>query len=248
VSRESDNLYRIDGILLRAGAVTLALVIGVTALAGLSVATSDISSERGLGWGMVLGGACLLGLLWLCPIGLIGAGFTMRRREKRIFAIWQLLKRSGEIPVRALLADSDFERRDLERAVRFLNTRGLGHYVWDRESDVVRDARLDCSTLYFEECDSCGAEISLEIPVTTHHVPRCPFCHDPVCVEGLEERRRKALEAVRLSERPERIEVRVVEKLPTPGSDFSLPLFLLLLVGFWPAALGYACLKWRGSS
>lgn len=247
MTRESQNLYRIDGILLHAGAVTLVLVLGATALAGLYVAASGVSGEHGLGWGVVLGGVILLGLLWLCPIGLLVAGFGMRRREKRIFAIWQLLKRTGEISVRSLLADSDFAKEDLERAVRFLNTRGLGYYVWDRSSDVIRDARLDSSTLCVQECDACGAEISLEIPVTARGIPRCPYCHDPVSVEGIEERRRKALEAVRMSEPPERIETRVVERVPPPGNGFSVPLFVVLLVCFWPAALGYACIKWRGS-
>ena len=93
----------------------------------------------------------------------------------------------------------------------------------------------------WQKCDACGAEISLSIPVAFREIPRCPYCHDPVCFGDLEERRREAIEKLRDEHRP------------SPGregllaSDFSPGLFLLLLFIFWPAALGYDWIKWRGT-
>jgi hypothetical protein len=176
-------------------------------------------------------------------VSLLWAGFSFRRREKRIFAIWSLLKRNAEISAPGLLANSDFERPHLEHAVRFLNNRGLGHYVWDRETDTILDARLQSSLLHVEKCDACGASIALDVPVAFREVPRCPHCDDPVSVESLEERRDAAIEALREEHRARR---------DGSGSgsgargSFSPVIFLLLLFAFWPAALVYAWFKWQG--
>jgi hypothetical protein len=236
------DLYRIDDLLLRAGTWAslgvLAAAVGVV-LVGLSEGSVH-GGDPGLA---ALGrhGPKLL-LAALGPVVLLGSGFAMRRRERQVHAIWTLLERNAEISVSALLANSDFQRSDLERAVRFLNNRGLGHYVWDRGSDTIQDGRLGSTSLHFEKCDACGAEVSLAVPVAFHEVPRCPYCHDPVAFEGLEERRREAIEALRAEHRPERSPAGPAFGL---APDFSALTFFLLLFGFWPAAFFYLWLKWR---
>lgn len=223
------NLYRIDDLLLRVGAVAL---LPALALFGAAV-----------GGGAGGNGPWLAGLS-LCPVALLVAGFGLRRREKQIVAVWNLLQQNAEIAVPGLLANSDFEREDLERAVRFLNNRGLDHYVWDRESDTIQDARLRSLHLHVEKCDACGGSIQLEVPVAFREVPRCPYCDDPVSFEVLEERRREALESLRAEGRPPPRKTGSLAGFP---EGFNPVVFLVLLVVCWPAAIAYAWLKWQGS-
>ena len=236
------NLYRIDDILLRAGGAALLLVLAAAALVivtGLAVGSPD---GRDPGLAALARYGPQLGLAALCPVALLSAGVALRRRESRINAIWNLLKQSAELSVPELLGNSDFERADLERAVRFLNNRGLDHYFWDRDADAIQDGRLRSQHLHLEKCDECGASISLRVPIAFTEAPRCPFCHDPVSAESLEEQRREAIEALRAEHRRERSKHEPVASL---GTAFSPVLFLVLLCTFWPAALVYAWLKWQ---
>lgn len=238
------NLYRIDDVLLRAGSVCLLLVLAATAglvVAGLAAGSASDPGEAGLA--ALTRHGPLLALASLCPVALLGAGWTVRRREKRILAIWNWLKRNAEIHVPDLLANSDFERRHLEHAVRFLNNRGFGHYVWDQKTDTIQDAYLRSAVLHVDKCDACGAAVPLDIPIASREVPRCPYCHDPISFDGLQERRREAIATLRAEHRPaSRSSAERPESVPT----FSVALFLLLLFAFWPAALVYAWCKWQG--
>lgn len=234
------NLYRIDDVLLRAGGVALLLAVvatGLVIVVGLATGSSD-GGDPGLA--ALAHYAPLLGPAALCPVALLGLGVAFRRRQNQTLAIWNLLRQNAELQVAPLIANSDFRREDLERTVRFLNNRGLDHYVWDRESDTIQDARLRAQQLHIEKCDECGASVSLRIPVAFTEVPRCPFCHDPVSAESLDERRRETIERLRAEHRPER-------ERSTSGftSPFSLALFVLLLFAFWPAGLVYAWFKWQ---
>ena len=123
------NLYRIDDVLLRAGAVTLLLWLGCVAAVIVSGLGEGGPPGRDPGLAALARHATLLTAAALCPAALFAAGLRLRRQEQRILAVWSLLRQSAQISAPGLLANSDFERPDLERAVRVLNNRGLGHYV-----------------------------------------------------------------------------------------------------------------------
>jgi hypothetical protein len=249
VSDRRQGLYRIDDVLLRAGGVVMLgvlLALGVVFLIGLATGTGQGAEP---GWEALARVAPQLVLAGLCPVALLGTGYAIRRRDQRTVAVWNLLRKNAEIHVPALLAHSDFARRDLDRAIRVLNNRGLGHYVWDRKSDKIQDGRLRSLQIHVEACDVCGAAVSLEIPIAFSEIPRCPYCHDPVAVETLEKRRREAIDALREEHRDESRRSRVSPGAETsvcaPAAErpFSLPLFLVLLFCFWPAAVLYAWIK-----
>lgn len=242
------NLYRIDDILMRAGGVAaLLFVAAFVAILTTALANADpsIPRDRDPGLAALLHNGPLLALLALCPAVLLTAGISLRRRERRILAIWKLLEQNAEISVPGLIANSDFERRDLEHAVRFLNNRGLDHYVWNRESDTIQHARLQTTSLHVEKCDACGAGVALDVPLSFHEIPRCPHCDDPVSADELEERRAEALEQLRAERQP----VSQPDKsLMATSGDFSLVVFLILLAAFWPAAVVYAWHKQANAS
>lgn len=241
---ERNDVYRLDEFLLRAGGLSLLLVVGTIACL-IAVAAGEMDAYPGgpnpnpafIYLRKHAGG---VGLALSAPIALLWAGLKLRRREKRIFAIWKLLRRNAELDVAVLLANSDFERDDLERAVRFLNNKGLGHYVWDRGSDAIQDARLLDMQLHVDTCDACGASISLKVPVGNREIPDCPFCGDPVSVDHFEARRHDAMDKLRAEHRPPAEPRELRSEIP-----FSVPIFVLLLMFFWPAAVAYAWIRWQ---
>ena len=239
------NLYHIDDVLISGGglvAVAVLVFAAWTALTGL--AESPVPGREAMLRSLVReAGPLLFGAFG--SIALLSSGFVMRRRERRIEAIWRLLGRHAELDVRDLLANSNFRPEELERAVRYLNDNGLGHYVWDRESDVIQDGRLRSLQLHVEKCEVCSAAVSLQVPLAFREIPECPYYGDPVSEEALEAQRRKALDGVRAEHRDGVWEAQAQVAIEE-GRPFSMPVFVLLLLACWPAALVYALYKARG--
>ncbi len=225
------NLYRIDDLLLKAAAVSVLLTF-----VGGSALLAALEPDDGVTLALVLAP------LALAPIGLLALGLGMRRRERRVGAIWDLLRQEPALRVKPLLENSDFERADLEHAVRFLNNRGLDHYVWDRETDTIQDATLRTKHLHVEECDACGVKIALDVPLLYAKLPTCTHCGDPLSPEAIGERRREAIDALRAEHRFQDASANVRHF----SADFSPLVFFFLLCLFWPGALFYAWSKWEG--
>jgi hypothetical protein len=227
---QDQDLYEIDDILMRAGGL-LGVIVMLAAMMFYWAPEPGPPVMKGL-----------VAIAVLAPLGLLGAGFAMRRREKQVVAIRDLLRQQAELHVPPLLANSDFERGDLDRAVRFLNNRGLDHYVWDRGSDTIRDARLQSRHLHVEVCDACGVKIALDVPLAFHKLPTCTHCGDPISAEALLERKREAIDGLRAEYRFEDAS----DIRPGPSKDFSMLTFVLLLCFFWPGAIYYAWHQWEG--
>jgi len=239
MSRESQNFYRIDDVLIWVGVVGGLLVLAVGGLGGLylaGTAEDQTLPPNHAKLQMLRMLPAYLALL-ACPVVALKVGFSIRGKERRISAIWSLLKRNAQISVPDLLNNSDFTIDDVERTVKLLNTRGLGHYVWDRREETVQDGRLRTTQIHVEKCEVCGGSVSLEVPIGFTEVPSCPYCGDPVSVDALEGRRQEALDALRAEHAPEKPPWRMF------AVPFSVPIFLLLLFSFWPLALGYAWWK-----
>ena len=236
------NLYRIDDLLIRAGAIALLAV----AAAGVALVVVGLAGRTGVDdpRPVVSGGRiALLVLAGACPIGLLAGGFAIRRREKRTLAFWRLMQQNVEIHVPDLVANSDHTRADIARSVRLLNNKALGFWVWDPKSDVIRDGRLEAAYLHVEKCDGCQARIGLRVHASLREVPSCPYCGDPVSVESLLALKRDAIDAMRAENPPPRSRERGLGPEP-----ISIGIFLLLLFTFWPAALVYGLYKWHARS
>jgi len=233
MGQDERNLYRIDDVLLRTGGIGLLGVLGaivcgaIVAMAEGTPGSHDPVLALFGDYGLIFLGALL------CPLAALWVGFSIRRRERRSEAIWKLLRQNAELSVSDLVANSDFELEDVERTVHLLNNRGLGHYVWDRAAGTIQDGRLRTIQLHVDKCEVCGGSVSLEVPIGFSRVPLCPYCGDPVSVDTLEARRHEVLEELRIDDRGSSWQSG--SKVP-----FSVPLFLVLMLTFWPAGMAYA--------
>jgi hypothetical protein len=83
--------------------------------------------------------------------------------------------------------------------------------------------------------------VALELSLSDSEPPRCPFCHGAVSSRSHEELRRDAIEALRAEGRDRD------RCTPAPAPGFSIPVFVLLLIVCWPAAIAYAIYKQRAA-
>lgn len=215
------QIYRIDELLIRTGFVTLLVVAVVT------LAAAPWESRMSLP-----------ALLWLClaaaaPAAMLLAGYGVRRRENRIHAVWRLLQRSLEVDVTALMRASSFTREELVRAVRVLNDRGLGHYVWDDQAEVVRDGRLAVTMAHESRCDTCGAGVSVTLSMS--EAPSCPYCEAPLDAGAVNALKQRTIARLDTPLPPD-----PSVAAPAPRRRMSIGVFVMLLIFCWPAALVYA--------
>jgi hypothetical protein len=225
------NLLKIDDVMLKAGSWTaLAWLLG--SVIGVVIA---LDAEAGLAR---TGGFILV--FASAPIGLWVAGFKLRQREKRAWALYRLVDDHVELPAPDLLRDSDFTAKTLSRAIRDLNNSGGVFLVWDRKADVIQDGRLRSARILVEDCGACGAKVSINVRIGDFALARCPYCQDLLGAERLIEEKAQLIDE--LDTDPEVMSARY--KMPT---DFSVGIFIVLTLIFWPFGITYAFWKWRAS-
>lgn len=225
------NLLKIDDLLLKAGWwLALAWLLGSTI--GIAIA---LDAEEGLARtnAFILASAS-------APIGLWIAGFKLRRREHRAWSLYSMVDDHVEIPASDLLRNSDLTAKTLSRAIRDLNNAGVAFLVWDRKADVIQDGRLRSARIQVEDCGACGAKVSLNLRIGDIASARCPYCHDPLGAERLMEEKAQLIDE--LDTDPDVMSARY--KMPT---DFSVGIFILLTLVFWPFGITYAFWKWRAN-
>ena len=241
--REEKNLYRMDDVLIRAGA-TMGALVGL-ALLGCFLLPSEAlwSIREALGLG-VLG---LAGIA-LAPIGLLAAGFHVRKRERRVLTLHTVLDRQLELRVRDFVANTEFTRELLQKTLLELNESGLGYYVWDRDTDTIQDARLRRGEMHFDHCEACRATISVTVEIGASVAPECPYCSARLASEDLAKEKQRLIDEIRANDPRRRATLAPSARTATwregrhsrGDAEFSVPLFLVLMVVCWPLAAVYA--------
>ena len=238
---ERYNLYRIDDVLIKVGYVFLLLFIltGGTALSAMLKQPSPDRSDT-----LFVATASLF-----IPAALfLMIGYHFRAKEQVAAAILHKMELAQEAPVADLMASTGYGRRTVEWALLLINRRGLGYYVLDRGSDRIIDGRLQKKMVLVDRCDRCGSGISRSFPASQEEPPKCPYCGTAVAADRWKEMRRTVLEGIKDQDIRDSVQAGAGQGAPAaPGArkDFSLPVFILLLFIFWPAAVVYAVAKYN---
>lgn len=229
------NLFRMDDLLIRS-AIRLGLVVVLGTLLFAAVLFGGPPETRpalGAGWALV-------GLVLLAPVALLAGGLSLRRRERRAVALMRLLDRQLVVDAADLVHNSDFSREQLARAIHDVNGSGQALLVWDPKTDQVQDGRLRRSFLQVDECGACGAKISQQVPLAGHSVAvDCPHCGTPLSARDIEDARERLVDEIHEQNRLDD---------PPPGCetpDFSVTIFVLLMLFCWPLALVYGMRCWK---
>lgn len=227
------NLYRIDDIFIRTGygCLVFFILIGGTIVSNMAKGAALINPDS------MYTGAIMFGVP---AIIFLAAGYAVRRREKAAAAVYRALETASEVTARDLAAGTGFSRGRIEKALLAINRRGRGLYVWDRDSDMIVDARLRQGMIMVENCDRCGARIGKKFPVSPDRAPQCPYCGNPLNMDRWNELKRKFIDDMKSRDMQA-----AVSQPAGRQAAFSKPLFVILLLLFWPAALIYALVRYN---
>ena len=209
------DIHKIDNYLIRCGWLSL------TAALLSSGCTPDGATALGYGW-----------FTWAAfgaGLPLLLAGYTIRRKERRVLAVWNILDQVTEAPVEELIRNTGLSRQFIQESLGIINAQPNAYYVWNPDTDVVVDGRLRTRVFVVDHCANCGASVSLRLTLELSELPTCSHCASPVMDEDWNRLKLDALREIR--------------EAGTKGSEFSVGLFIVLLIVFWPAALGYALWK-----
>jgi hypothetical protein len=214
---QKKDIYKIDNLLINIGRFVLVISL-------LNVGCSMSANTLGNDWeGLAIGISA--------AISLLVTGSFIRHRENQIIAIWNILEHSTEVPVQELMHNTGFERAFIQDALLLINRRGKAYYVWDKKSDIIVDGRLRTTLLVMPKCDNCGATVNQTMTLDFSQRPTCFYCGKSVTTEQINQLKSEAIDKIRMA---------------TPietTKEFSLWVFILLFMVFWPAAVGYALWK-----
>jgi hypothetical protein len=148
-----------------------------------------------------------------------------------------------EADARDLTENMGISREELAEAIRVINTRGYAFFLWDRENDIISDGRLSRKSVYVDSCRYCGHDIGEYFPLKLSPLPACPYCGSVLDLEDIHNQRDRVFHQMDREH-----ETGNAFPLPREGEarTFSLPIFVILVIFFWPAALFYIWLIYRG--
>lgn len=180
-------------------------------------------------------------------------GWRLRREERRTLTIWKTLERHGRVELREFVANSDFTKRQVITAIRLINNRGLGYFAIDRSTGFIEDRNKQHRLTHIESCEACGAKVALEIALPVIEAPRCPYCQAGLTLP--EHALRPAPQAAEPvgALQPQTLLARPANDGDAPdrrqsrGAPMSIPLFIILVIFCWPAAVGYAVYKFKSA-
>ena len=214
MARERE-IHKIDNYLIRLGWVVLVF-------AGIGAASA-----------VAEGGGVEGPLLWFLVAALLMlvTGYHVRRQENRALTLWDILEHAIEVRVGDLITSTGLSREELRKVLSVVNAQPGAYYVWDVETDTIVDGRLRKRAVQVDRCASCGAGVNATLSLDLAEAPACPYCGGPVSTgEQIMRMREETLEAIRVPARH--------------GKPFSIGIFIVLVLVFWPAALFYAL--WKG--
>jgi len=163
---------------------------------------------------------------------LIGSAY--RSREKKIISVWRALEQTGEARVPELSISLGLSREFIIKHLKEINAQQQAAYTYDSRNDKIVNNRLLTEFLVQVDCVNCGGKISQKISLDLSNPPRCQYCGTGVSVDHLNKLKQEVLLAV---------------QVPAEGqqSEFSIGVFVALLLFFWPGAIVYYVVKKKQS-
>ncbi len=235
--RNDYNIFHIDDIFIKIGYGCLVFFVltGGTIISKLAKAEAFVNPHS-----MYIGAA----MFGVPALIFLVIGYTVRRRENTAASVWRKLDAAPEVPGRDLMSGTGLSSARIGKALLAINRRGRGLYVWDRDTDMIVDTRLNQGMILVEVCDRCGARVGKKFPVTLERVPQCPYCGNPLSIERWNDLKRRVIDEVTGAD----IKARQADARQPANSSagFSRPVFFILLLIFWPAALVYALVRYHG--
>ena len=156
-------------------------------------------------------------------------GYFIRAKESRVIILWDILDTVTDVSLVELERSTGFKRHSVLEMLAVINAQPGAYYVHDLETDQIIDGRLRTEVIHVDTCANCGAPINERVSLALATSPACAHCGGPILDKRFNELKLSTLAKIR-SRRPSR-------------HRFSLVIFVILLIVFWPAGVAYAIWK-----
>ncbi|MBK8398783.1 MAG: hypothetical protein IPL26_26490 [Leptospiraceae bacterium] len=173
----------------------------------------------------------------IIPISFLFAGYKIRTKENKILAIKAMLEKSLDTSIQDIQISTGLTKKFILEAIGVINLRGFGYFVIDSNSNRIMDARLRTEWILIDKCPSCGAAINQKVTLSLNNAPECPYCKNPFPWNFLNELKRKTINEIYSQEHSKE---QIIQPIQLPKRNFSIGIFLLLLILIWPLAIYYA--------
>jgi hypothetical protein len=164
-------------------------------------------------------------------------GYTYRSREKKIISVWRALEQMGEAKVVDLSMMLGLPREFIIKHLKDINAQHQTIFSYDMRSDKIINSKLMSEFLVLVDCISCGNKINQKVSLDLSNPPRCQYCGTGVPADDLNKLKQEVL-----------LTMQQVIPVPPGKGEFSTPLFIVLLIVFWPAAVAYVIVKKTSAS
>ena len=158
---------------------------------------------------------------------LLIVGIVFRKKENKIISIWDALEKTSFGKVRELEVNLGLSRDFICSNLKHINAQQGTYYLYRSDNDTIIDGRLAEEHVISVSCSGCGHKINNKVSLANLKGLSCSYCGAAVQTEELKTIRDSIVEENRVSQDS------VQQK------SFNLPIFLMLLVLFWPAAIIY---------
>ncbi len=225
------DIYKIDNILIKAGYIFLTLfILNVYPLISKTGGDFTFINEKLPSLIFLSSGSVIM--LW--------TGYYYRIIENRINAILKILTITSEVSLTELHRNTGYSIKNIESAIVTINKKLPYYFVLNRVSDSISDGRLTTKLARVDSCGSCGKKMNLDVSVSSDALPECPYCGIPLQPDKWNSLKREAILNIQNNER-EGLSVSKGIMIP---HDFSWPIFIILLIIFWPLGLLYYAVKY----
>jgi DNA-directed RNA polymerase subunit RPC12/RpoP len=160
-------------------------------------------------------------------------GYSYRRQERKIINLWNALERLGEAKVTDLSVMLGLPREFIIRHLKDINLQHHTLFTYEQGSDKIINSKLRSEYLINVDCANCGSKVNQKVTLDLASQPNCPYCGTPVSTDYLNNLRQEVLKSTQS----------IQESTRTKKGEFSVVIFILLLIFFWPAAIVYLVIK-----
>ncbi len=161
---------------------------------------------------------------------LLIVGIYYRKKENKIHSIWDALERTKEGKLRDLEVSLGLSRSFILDNLKHINAQLGAYYVYISAKDLIVDGRLMEQHTLSVTCTGCGHAIKQKVSLANLEKPICNYCGAPVPVAELSKLKKKVVNEF-------------VWDSSSQKKDFNMAVFVVLLIFFWPAAIGYMVYK-----
>ena len=163
-------------------------------------------------------------------------GIVFRKKENKIHSIWDALEKTSEGKVRDLAVSLGLSRKFILDNLKHINAQQGAYYVYISANDTIMDGELLEEHIISIQCSGCGNNINKKVSLTVLEELHCPYCAAAIPVGELSKLRSKIVQ-----ENKPWIQ-------PASNAGMSIPIFIILLIFFWPGAIIYFVVKKNSSS